>query len=643
MPMTITTLLETQKYNNKDFDIFEEVQNLINEEKNNIKEKTKEEEILFYNEILTNIETILLSGEFATIDLDNGEDKIIEADKVTITLTTSDNMKKSINFNMSKIYLDECESTLRSYYNISTNETLYIKKLDIVQPGMKIPKIEYDIYSKLNESKLNKLNISLCEYNKIFLSVPVEIEENLDIINSSSKYYKDLCYIINTDNDVDIILKDRQKEFIEGNKTVCQEDCDFYYYDYTTKNANCSCYVKQSSLKFENMTINITKLKENFGNIDNEMVTNLGITSCNILSSTENIKSNSGFYTLLIIIVIFIIVFIIFCVKGYNMIENKIDEVIYNQFKDEEKHKSKKIKNLITKEDGIIPAKKSKKTKIRKRGKKKPSSKSDTSKKEFINEINVKNNDINNILPINEVQKFPRAPKYKPDTDYEYNWLSYEDALKFDKRESCEYYCSLLRNKQLFIFTFCSFNDYNSGVVKKFMIFLSFALHYTVNALFFTESNIHKIYEDEGKFNFGYQLPYIIYSTIISTIILRAMLQILVLTDKDVLQVKLQITKGKALNMKEEKLKYVKIKFSVFFILNFILLILFWYYLTCFNAIYNNTQIYLIENTFISFGIALFYPFIINIIPMIMRNCSINSSNKNQRYLYKISQILQLI
>ena len=325
------------------------------------------------------------------------------------------------------------------------------------------------------------------------------------------------------------------------------------------------------------------------------------------------------------------------------MIENKMDEVIYNQFKDEEKHKSKKIKNLITKEDGIIPAKKSKKTKIRKRGKKKPSSKSDTSKKEFINEINVKNNDINNILPINEVQKFPRAPKYKPDTDYEYNWLSYEDALKFDKRESCEYYCSLLRNKQLFIFTFCSFNDYNSGIVKKFMIFLSFALHYTVNALFFTESNIHKIYEDEGKFNFGYQLPYIIYSTIISTIILRAMLQILVLTDKDVLQVKLQITKGKALNMKEEKLKYVKIKFSVFFILNFILLILFWYYLTCFNAIYNNTQIYLIENTFISFGIALFYPFIINIIPMIMRNCSINSSNKNQRYLYKISQILQLI
>ena len=50
---------------------------------------------------------------------------------------------------------------------------------------------------------------------------------------------------------------------------------------------------------------------------------------------------------------------------------------------------------------------------------------------------------------------------YKPDTDYELNWLSYEEALKFDKRSSCEYYSSLLSSKQLFIFTFCSFDDYN--------------------------------------------------------------------------------------------------------------------------------------------------------------------------------------
>ena len=116
----------------------------------------------------------------------------------------------------------------------------------------------------------------------------------------------------------------------------------------------------------------------------------------------------------------------------------------------------------------------------------------------------------------------------KPDTDYELNWLSYEEAIIYDKRSSCEYYCSLINSKQLFIFKFCSFNDYNSGIIKKFVLFLSFALHYTINALFFDDSNMHQIYEDEGKYNFGYQFPHIIFSAIVSTLFLRLMLQFFV-------------------------------------------------------------------------------------------------------------------
>jgi hypothetical protein len=121
------------------------------------------------------------------------------------------------------------------------------------------------------------------------------------------------------------------------------------------------------------------------------------------------------------------------------------------------------------------------------------------------------------------------------------------------------------------------------------------------------------------------------------------MMHFLVLTDKDILQVKLQQSKDLAIKMKNIKLKLMKVKFTIFFILNFILLGLFWYYLTCFNAIYKNTQTYLIINTFISFGFSLFYPIIINIFPAMIRMCAINSSNKDQKYCYRISQILQLI
>ena len=94
---------------------------------------------------------------------------------------------------------------------------------------------------------------------------------------------------------------------------------------------------------------------------------------------------------------------------------------------------------------------------------------------------------------------------------------------------------------------------------------------------------------------------------------------------------------------KKQKLKCIKIKYTIFFIINFILLSLFWYYLTCFNAVYKNTQVYLIENTFISFAFSLLYPFIINIFPTILRNCAIHSSDKKRQYLYKFSQIIQIL
>ena len=211
----------------------------------------------------------------------------------------------------------------------------------------------------------------------------------------------------------------------------------------------------------------------------------------------------------------------------------------------------------------------------------------------------------------------------KPDyeNDYEMNWLSYNDALKYDKRSWCEYYCSLIKNKQLITFTFCTFNDYNSGIIKKFIFFLSFALHFTINALFFNDSNMHQIYEDEGKYNFSYQIPYIIISAICSTIILRIMLQTLVLTDKSALLVKNQPNKNLAIMKKIEVLKYMNIKLAIFFILNFLLLIF----------------------TVISFGFSLFYPFIINIIPAILRIYSLDKKEKDKKCLYIISNYLQYL
>ena len=628
-------------------------------------EKTKKkEEIKLQNKLLKNIEQSFISSNFNTSDLENGKESIIQNNKMTITLTTTENQKNTNNNNMTRINLGECENELRRAYKIPNDTKLFMRKIDIIQEEINITKVEYDVYCRLNGTNLEKLNLSFCDKTKIEISVPIKITGNVDKLNTSSNYFNDICYISTSDSGTDISLSDRKIEYIEGNKVICQDDCDFSYYNDSNQNAKCSCKVKESSKSVEYMYINKSKLYDKFVDVDNiqeediitaienqKSPTNFGITACDVLSSKENIKSNTGFYLLLFILAIFIIIYIIFCTKGYNLLENKIDDVIYKKFENKKKKvnkiKTKKLmkpKNPIKKKNSksIINANKplviNNTFKIMPQNSKALRKRKKSQKGKIINLVSLAKQNTKNKEEQKETSQY-----LKPDTDYELNWLTYEDALKYDKRDCCSYYCSLIRSKQLFIFTFCSFNDYNSGIIKKFMFFLSFALHYSVNALFFTDSTMHQIYLDEGKFNFNYQIPKIIYSALISTFILRLMLHTLILTDKDILAVKLQKTKEEAINMKKKKLKCIIIKYTIFFILNFILLVLFWYYLTCFNAIYKNTQIYLIENTFISFGLSLFYPFIINIFPSMIRICSIKSSNKNQNYGYKLSQIIQLI
>ena len=91
-----------------------------------------------------------------------------------------------------------------------------------------------------------------------------------DKLNTSDGYYNDKCNKATSDSGTDILLKDRQKEFVEGNKTICQDDCYFHEYDEQTQKANCSCKVIETSSSFANMTINNTKFYENFEDTGNK-------------------------------------------------------------------------------------------------------------------------------------------------------------------------------------------------------------------------------------------------------------------------------------------------------------------------------------------------------------------------------------
>ena len=247
-------------------------------------------------------------------------------------------------------------------------------------------------------------------------------------------------------------------------------------------------------------------------------------------------------------------------------------------------------------------------------------------------------------LNINQINNIEEKEKKDNETyinynDFEMNNFSYEDALKYDKRNYFQYYLSLIKTKHIFIFIFHS-GDYNSIIIKLNLFLFSFAIYLTVNALFFDDETIHKIYTSNGKFDFFYQIPKIIYSSFITTLI-NSFARYLSLSELDILKIKNEEDIKKLDNKVSNVEKCLCYKFMIFFRLSFLILIFCWYYLSCFCAVYRNTQLQLIKDTLIGFTICLVYPLGIYLIPGIFRIPSLRG--KNSKCLYKCSKIVQLI
>ena len=248
--------------------------------------------------------------------------------------------------------------------------------------------------------------------------------------------------------------------------------------------------------------------------------------------------------------------------------------------------------------------------------------------------FNVEQEKIKNIDKIQEPLK-----KLMSFNDEELNDLEYKLALKLDKRNYCQYYFSLLKSKHALIFTFCNNTDYNSKIIKIVLFLFNFTLFFIVNAIFFNDDTMHKIYKDKGSYNLFEQLPQIIYSSIIS-MLFSIILEILALTQGLILELK-KISIKKEFNKRINGLvKIIKIKFILYFIISTIFLLFFGYYLSMFCAIYSNTQIHLIKDTILSYILSLIEPFDVYLIPGLFRIPALYKNN-NRFILYKLSKILQ--
>ena len=576
----------------------------------------------FINNLINEMSNNLTDSFLSEVINENKKDYIIEQNDIIFQITSSYNQKYKVYDNMSTIDLGECEDILKSDSNLNENDSLIILKIDYLMEGLNIPIIRYKIF---NPDTKNQLDLNLCNNAKINYNIPVSISINKDDLykyNPDSEYYNNLCFPYNTSNNVDKTLYDRKDEYNINNMALCENNCDYRDYNFTTKKVLCQCSIEdKSNLQLEDI-INTKKLLNNFINI--KSITNIEVMKCyNLLFSIEGLISNIGSFVFLSIIFLFIILLILFYFKGFDLLKIKIKNIIIEKKKNTNNKGSKnsnknrnKVKRYTFKEGtrrkNMGPKENTSKLELK-------SSKGIISKTKSIkiSEISLDDNYIDSELDI----------------------LPYEQAAENDKRNFLQFYLSLIKTKNSLLFAFYPSNDYNSRVIKICLFLFYFGLSFGINTFFYNDSTMHKIYEDEGVFNFLFLLPKIIYSLIISFVI-NYLINFLSLSESSIIVLKHD---KETFNIEDKAKKIIKnlsIKFICFFILCFILLIFFWYYVSCFCCVYKKTQIYLFNNTLISFGLSLLYPFILLLLPGIIRIPLLKAPKKCLKFLYNVSKFL---
>ena len=227
-------------------------------------------------------------------------------------------------------------------------------------------------------------------------------------------------------------------------------------------------------------------------------------------------------------------------------------------------------------------------------------------------------------------------------TDLEINDFDYKTAVLFDKRTYCQYYSSLIRRKQIILFTFCQGLDYNLIQIKINLLLFSFSLYFTVEGFFFSDDTMNNIYTLNGRYDLIYRIPQLLYSFFI-WLLINILLKELSLTDRQFLSIKNEnnyiLLREKASKIR----KNVKIRIIIFYLISSLCMFFFWYFISCFCAVYKNTQKILIYDTLVSFGFLLIYPFGFYLLPGLFRIPSLRSSKKDKNTLYFIGNFIAMI
>jgi hypothetical protein len=225
-------------------------------------------------------------------------------------------------------------------------------------------------------------------------------------------------------------------------------------------------------------------------------------------------------------------------------------------------------------------------------------------------------------------------------TEEDLNMADYEDAKKYDKRSYMKYYWSLIKRKQIFIFTFYTSTDHNLRIVKEALLILFVTFFFAFTALFFNDKIMREIYIYKGNTDAAIYVTDIILSSL-CCLFMNLIIRFVSINERDVYNIIKEKIIEERLLLAEKTKRCQKIKIAILFTISLLLIGLFWYYVSAFCAIFKNSQGHYLFNVLVSFIICNIWPFVTSLIAPYFRISSLKSENK--QCMYKFSKIISYL
>ena len=181
----------------------------------------------------------------------------------------------------------------------------------------------------------------------------------------------------------------------------------------------------------------------------------------------------------------------------------------------------------------------------------------------------------------------------------------YDDVIEEDKRTYCQYYIEKIKENQSIINCFFIYEPMRPKSLKIAVFILTLDLYFLINGIFFSDSYISEIFnstEKETLFSFiPRSIDRFAYSIIVGSII-GSLIRLFFIEEIKVKKIILK-KRERSIDLKSEMVEIIKSSFKkikIFTVINCIIIIFSWYYISCLNNVYPNiVKEWIISSVFI--------------------------------------------